>query len=341
MMRKTRFLLHGIIFGALLMAVVFLLVSPKDFAHVDIECASIAASAAVGDSKTEGAEEPCLTGTSTPYVFDGEATTGFSSSEIRLLSGQEAATTTEVENEDATAPREGTDSANAVWITVSILFIILFIVAVGGMVYFMLLHRKTLKEMQAKEIEHQRRIQEMQDSNLVRVKDELRQELYKTNIAIENLANQASRSDRQLIEYFKKEIDWLGERIEKRIADISVFGQDESPTPQGEDKSAALEGRVKELTETNAQLEGQVKELSETNAQLKGQVKELSEENEELKKPRFVGRPIEDYLPAIDEALKYAASFKYDENNPKLSFETQREQLRIIEKLIDRYRSQR
>lgn len=336
-MRKTRFLLHGIIFGALLMAVVFLLVSPKDFAHTDIERTSVAASAAVGDSKTERAEVPCLTGTSTPYVFDGEATTGFSSSEMRLLSSQETVTTTEVENEDATAPREGTDSANAVWITVSILFIILFIVAVGGMVYFMLLHRKTLKEMQVAEAEHQRRLQEMQDA-LGRVKDELRQELYKTNTAIENLANQASRSDRQLIEYFKKEIDWLGERIEKRI---SVPGQDESPMPQGEDKLVALEGQVKELSETNAQLEGQVKELSETNAQLKGQVEELSEENEELKKPRFVGRPIEDYLPAIDKTLDDATSFKYDENNPKLSFETQREQLRIIEKLIDRYRSQR
>lgn len=113
----------------------------------------------------------------------------------------------------------------------------------------------------------------------------------------------------------------------------------------------SLSSLKKQLIDANRQL-NKSKQNSESDLtekrlkELEIQLKDLLDENESLKNqkqkdPGYFRRPIEDYLPDIDDTFDYAESCDYNPSDPEGSFLIQRQKLREIMKLITIYRSQR
>lgn len=363
MMRKTRILLQGILSGVLLLAIVFLVATPKYSAHTGNEQTSVTVNAEIGDGKSERAEGD-VTGTSPTYVFD-DGVTAFSQGTVRPLSAQDTTAATENGSDESAASQGETNSANTFWRVLSIVFIALFAVTAVGMVYLLLYLKARRKAVQSAEVEPQCKEeaqaavsqcgeQETRDTmpetgdGRVDHQDKLLHELYMVNTTMSHLACEASQFDQRLMEYLDSEFNRL-------LSAVSDRSQDNPSESNIEDKLVLLEGKVQELLETNsrlagqvkktteknARLEEQVKELTETNAQLEKKVEELEEEKERQKAPHLVGRPIEDYLPEIDEAFARADSYGYEDEDPEGSFSAQRQELNIIRKTLEIYRSQR
>ncbi len=249
------------------------------------------------------------------------------------------------------------DISPNITLVAAILFAVMFVAATAFVAYLVIKLKKTVekhnavvKKLEALLIEKERTVKVL-NTKLIKVRNErngLQQEVVNLTAALTASQEQAEQQQGELQTLNEKIIDMQNRLEEAKQYSESLQTTTDNPIRQTETTESAGEGQFEIDKHDQLQNEGASPDVvpidNEEMINLKKQVESLLSENEQLRRreeERNKGYTIEDYFPAIDAAFEYADSCKFDQNNPRGSFATQRQQLNEIRKWLDAYRSQR